>query len=144
MFSENNNEKKISSLRQELVRREKIEILLQEKTKCEKRLKEINNDINQLKKGNDVEIVKKEVKKEKTSEKAKKKSDSTTGKSPGKSSEKPKLPLDYSDYKKITVALMKKILKKNNVEFKKSAKKSQLVNLIVSKRLKTQLLNAVK
>ena len=63
MFSENNNEKKISSLRQELVRREKIEILLQEKTKCEKRLKEINNDINQLKKGNDVEIVKKEVKK---------------------------------------------------------------------------------
>ena len=137
MFSENENEKKIDSLRQELARREKMEILMQEKGKYEKKLKEINELISQLKKGHDVKIIKSES--SKTSEKSKKNT-----KSESKSPTKPKLPLDYADYKKITVALMKKILKKNDVEFKKSAKKSELVNLIVKKRLKTQLLNAAK
>jgi hypothetical protein len=137
MFSENENEKKINSLRQELARREKMEILMQEKSKYEKKLKEISELISQLKKGHDVKIVKGES--SETPEKAKKKA-----KTESKTPSKPKLSLKYADYKKITVALMKKILKKNDVEFKKSAKKSELVNLIVKKRLKTQLLNAAK
>ena len=139
--------KDIETLRKKLVLAEKLQVLEKLKEDYEKRLKDINNKIKQVKNGNDVDI---EVKKNKTSTSPSKKKASktpakkkTSTKSPAK--EKPQkkknveIPEDLSKNKKITVKLLRTLLAQNEVYFKTASTKKDLLALVIQKRLKTKL-----
>ena len=139
--------KDVESLRKKLALAEKLQFLEKLKTEYEKRLKDINSKIKQVKNGNDVDI---DIKKEKKSSTPSKKKASTSPakkktstKSPPKEKTKTKknveIPEDLSKNKKITVKLLRTLLAQNDVYFKTASTKKDLLTLVIEKRLKTKL-----
>jgi len=139
--------KDVESLRKKLKCAEQLQYLEKEKKECEKRLKDINNKIKQVKNGEDVDINIKKEKNASTNPAKKKASTSSTKKNTSKSPPKEKskknknveIPEDLSKNKKITVKLLKTLLAQNDVYFKTASTKKDLLALVIQKRLKTKL-----
>ena len=141
--------KDVTSLREKLALAEKLQILENLKKDYEKKLKEINEKIRQVKKGNDVNI-KPEKKstsppKKSASKSSSKKKTTTTSKKKTSPSKKKnvEIPEDLSKNKKITVKLLRNLLAQNDVYFKTASTKKDLLKLVLQKRLKTKLKSAI-
>lgn len=140
--------KDVESLRKKLALAEKLQVLEKLKEDYEKRLKDINSKIKQVKNGNDIDIDIKKEKKGSASPAKKKASTSpskkkTSTKSPAKEKSKNKknveIPESLSKNKKITVKLLRTLLAQNDVYFKTASTKKDLLKLVIQKRLKTKL-----
>lgn len=141
--------KDVTSLREKLALAEKLQILENLKKDYEKKLKEINEKIRQVKKGNDVNI-KPEKKstsppKKSASKSSSKKKTTTTSKKKTSPSKKKnvEIPEDLSKNKKITVKLLRNLLAQNDVYFKTASTKKDLLALVIQKRLKTKLKSTI-
>ena len=142
--------KDVTSLREKLALAEKLEILEKLKKDYEKKLKDINEKIKQVKKGNDVDI---KLEKKSTSPPKKSASKGSSKKKTSTASNKKtssppkkknvKIPEDLIKNKKITVKLLRNLLAQNDVYFKTALTKKDLLALVIKQRLKTKLKSAI-
>ena len=138
--------KDVTSLREKLALAEKLEILENLKKDYEKKLKEINDKIRQVKNGNDVDIKKSTSPPKKSNSKSSsnKKTTSSNKKTNSPSKKKNvKIPEDLIKNKKITVKLLRNLLAQNDVYFKTALTKKDLLALVIKQRLKTKLKSAI-
>ena len=141
--------KDVVSLREKLALAEKLQILENLKKDYEEKLKDINDKIKEVKKGNDVDI-KPEKKstsppKKSTSKSSKKKTSTASNKKTSSPPKKKnvKIPEDLIKNKKITVKLLRNLLAQNDVYFKTALTKKDLLALVIKQRLKTKLKSAI-